>query len=300
MSFKVVFLFFKGLIIGLSTVLPGISGGTMAFVLGVYHKLINEISQFSVRDFKFCVPFLDRNKRLKSFKDFIKKHDWSFLFSLGLGIVCSVILFALWAPQWIDGHDFEFRAIIFGLVLSSLYSPLKSMKKDVICFTFLFGAFVFSLYVFYFIDSLGSLSLILGEKSSLLYIISGFICSLALVIPGISGAYILILFGLYSPLLKALVGQDMFVLSFFTVGLILGFFSMVHLMKFLLKAFFDETQSVLIGFILGSLFYLLPFFKDEILFNERSLEFLVYSAFSFLFVSLLSFFYRRLTPRLLH
>ena len=292
MNFKIIFLFLKGLFIGFSTVLPGISGGTAAFILGIYHQLIDEISRFKFQDFKFLIE-LNHKKRNKSFKSFIKNYDWSFLLPLLLGVVVSALLFALWAPRWIEAYSFQFHALVFGLVLASLYVPLKSIKKTLSSFLFFVLSLGLSLFLFYFIDSSGALSLLLGEKSFILYLLTGFITALALVVPGLSGAYILILLGLYSPLLKALVGGDVFILSFFISGLIIGFFIMVRMMKLLLDTHFEKTQAVLLGFIIGSLFHLWPFSQMEIVFNQKSLEFLLYSSISFSFVFVLNLFYRK-------
>ena len=292
MNFKIIFLFLKGLFIGFSTVLPGISGGTAAFILGIYHKLIDEISSFKVQDLKFLID-LNRKKRKKNFKFFIKNHDWPFLLPLLLGVVTSALLFASWAPRWIEAYSFQFHALVFGLVLASLYVPLKDIKKTFSSFLFFVLSLGLSFYLFYFIDSSGVLSLLLGEKSFILYLLTGFITALALVVPGLSGAYILILLGLYSPLLKALAGRDVFILSFFILGLIIGFFTMVRMMKMLLDTYFEKTQVVLVGFIAGSLFHLWPFSQIEIVFNQKSLEFLMYSSASFLMVFFLNLFYRK-------
>ena len=128
-------LFFKGMFMGLSIALPGISGGTMAFILGIYTKLIDEIAKFQVRDFK-------------SPQTFFKKYDWLFLTPLLIGLICALVLFVFLAPPLITTFRFEFYSLIFGFVLASFYSPLKEVEKTLktlvlfICFAFLsFGCF---------------------------------------------------------------------------------------------------------------------------------------------------------------
>ena len=298
-NFKFFLNFLIGIAIGFSSIIPGVSGGTTAFVLGVYHKLIDEIGKFTFKDFRFLIPFLNKKNRVKIFRKFLTYHDWSFLFSIGFGVLASVALFTLYAPEWIAKHDFEFRAIIFGFILASLYFPLKNMKKTLDSFSCLILFFVLSVYIFYSVDSLGSLNLILGEKNLFLYVIAGVITSLALVVPGISGAYLLILFGLYTPLLKALAGWHLSTLSFFALGLVIGFFIMTHIMRFLFKSYFHRIQAIVIGIICGSLISLWPFFKEEMVFNEKGEEFIMYSVSTFIFVFLFGFLYRKLDGRML-
>lgn len=228
---------------GLSIALPGISGGTMAFILGIYTKLIDEIAKLQVRDFK-------------SPQTFFKKYDWLFLTPLLAGLIGALMLFVFLAPPLITAFRFEFYSLVFGFVIASFYSPLKEVDKNLknlilfICFVLL------SFSCFYFTETV-SFS---REQVPLLWIFpAGALVSLALVVPGLSGSYLLILLGLYHYILTALRDLNVPVVSVFIAGALVGLISMARGMKFFLHRFPSETLSIILGLIAGSLYILWPF-----------------------------------------
>ena len=282
-------LFFKGIFMGLSIMLPGISGGTMAFILGIYKKLIDEISRFHAGDFT-------------SPRRFLKKYDWLFLTPLLTGGFFAVVLFVFLAPPLITAFQFEFYSLVFGFVLAGLYPPLKEVEKNrKTLILFVFFAFV-------------SVSCFVGtgatpfprEEVSLLWIFpAGALVSLALVVPGLSGSYLLILFGLYHSILKALRDLDLPVVSVFMAGAFLGLLLMARAMRFLLNRFPSETLSAVLGLVAGSLFVLQPFsgpaggtgfFSSSL---GEKLTFLCWFSLSFCLTLFIGFFYGKTSSRLL-
>lgn len=276
-------LVFKGIFMGLSIILPGISGGTMAFILGIYKKLIDEISKFHMGDFK-------------SPKIFFKKYDWIFLIPLLIGLLGSLILFIFLVPPLIKTFHFEFYSLIFGFVLASFYLPIKELEKTLktlllfICFT------VLSFCCFYFTETI-SLS---REQVPLLWIIpAGALVSLALVVPGLSGSYLLILLGLYHFILTAFRDLNVPVISVFITGAFIGLIFMARGMKFLLNRFPSETLSIILGLIAGSLYVLWPFSESiggTAFFSSTVMEkfiFLLWCALSFCLTLSISFLYRK-------
>ena len=274
-------LIFKGIFMGLSIVLPGISGGTMAFILGIYKKLIDEISKFHIGDFK-------------SPKIFFQKYDWIFLIPLLIGLLGSLILFIFLAPPLIKAFHFEFYSLIFGFVLASFYLPIKELEKTLktlvlfICFT------VLSFFCFYFTETI-SLS---REQVPLLWIIpAGALVSLALVVPGLSGSYLLILLGLYHFILTAFRDLNFPVISVFMAGAFIGLIFMARGMKFFLHRFPSETLSIILGLIAGSLYILWPFSESTsgtAFFSSPLIEkfvFLLWCSLSFCLTLSISFLY---------
>ena len=236
-------LFFKGIFMGLSIALPGISGGTMAFILGIYKKLIDEIAKFHVLDFK-------------SLKNLFQKYDWLFLTPLFAGLAAALILFVFIAPPLITAFRFEFYSLIFGFVLASLYLPMTEAEKNLktlalfVCFT------VLSFGCFYLTETVA----LSREQVSLFWIFSaGALVSLALVVPGLSGSYLLLLLGLYQFILTAFRDLNLPVISVFMAGAFIGLIFMARGMKFILHRFPSETLSIILGLIAGSLFILWPF-----------------------------------------
>ena len=276
----------KGFALGLSMVLPGISGGTMAFVMGIYEKLIKEISNFKIQHIKtliFCFSF-NKNQLKTNFLILKKEWDWPFLIPLLIGAVIALILFVSWAGDFIIQYSLEFYSIIFGLILASAIPTLQSAQKNLSFFLFLFGSFFLNFFLFAFgseFFSIGSeLVSIPKEISSLIFLPVGFLVSMALIVPGISGSYLLLVLGLYEKTLSALKSLDLLVISAFTVGVILGFLLTAKLIQKMLKKYWNQSLAVILGLMLGSLYAVYPLEKsslnDFLIFNKHQALFLIY------------------------
>ena len=222
---------------------PGISGGTMAFILGIYKKLIDEISLFHAGDFL-------------SPRKILKKYDRLFFLPLLAGVFFAFVLFVFLAPPLIKAFPFEFYSFVFGFVLAGLYPPLKAVEKNLRAFALFTG---FAVAGFSCFLGAGEASFP-REEASLLWVFSaGALVSSALVVPGLSGSYLLILLGLYQFILKALRDLDIPTVSVFTAGAFLGLLLTARAMRFLLNRFPSESLSAVSGLIAGSLFVLWPF-----------------------------------------
>ena len=279
-------LFFKGILLGISTVLPGISGGTLAFLLGIYKQLIGEISKFHAWD-------------LRSFKALSRKYDWPFLGPLLIGALFSLILFVFTAPPLIQAFQLEFYSLVFGFVLASLYSPFREMDKNLK--TLIFSALSGSLsFVFFYLAEIQSLP---REGAVFLWMFpAGIVVAAALLIPGLSGSYLLVLMGLYHDTLRALRDFDLPALSLFVTGALTGIFLTARRMKFLLDRFFSETLSISTGLILGSLWALRPFPGEGGFFSSvpwEGVAFLIWFSLSFSLTLFLSLFYGKTRDGLL-
>lgn len=248
-------LFLKGLLLGVSMVLPGLSAGTIAFLLGIYNKLLDEVSKTNKKQIRLILRILTFQE--KQWLSFLKVYDWKFILPILAGLFISILLFVSLSLPLIEKYTKEFYLIIFALVLMSLYSPIKKLKKNWRNLVLLLASFIINLGFFYFIPQ----KLVwAGETSTLLFLPAGFIVTLALVVPGLSGSYLLILLGLYEETLKILKDLEWLPVSFFIIGCILGLVSMSHLMRFLIKNYYHEVLSIIIGLILGSLYSLLSVF----------------------------------------
>lgn len=270
LSFReLVWLFLKGAILGLSAALPGISGGTAAFLLGIYEKLISEVSKIKIGYF-FKLPFYKNHPQakntgiltffssLKFYRDhpLVKNFDWPFLMTLFSGAVAAVFAFAFLASSFIKAAPKTFETLVFFLVLISLYFPLRDIKKTLRIGLLTIGTTLLSAALFY---SLNDISLFTKSESAFWLFPAGLLAGPALVLPGLSGSYLLILFGLYENVLEAVKGLHIVSLVFFISGVSFGGILMARFMKHLLNKYFHETSGVIIGLILGSLFLLQPF-----------------------------------------
>ena len=276
----------KGFGLGLSMILPGVSAGTMAFVMGVYEKLIKEISNFKIKHIKTLMLCFSFNKsQIKTNLTLLKNSwDWPFLTPLVIGAFTALILFVSLAGDFITQYSFEFYSIIFGLILASAIPTLQSAKKSLSFFLLLFGSFFLNFVLFAF----GSEFISTGaefistkkEVSSLIFLPVGFLISIALIVPGISGSYLLLVLGLYEKTLAELKSLNLFVISLFTFGVMLGFLLTAKLIQKMLKKYWNQSLAVIIGLMLGSLYAVYPLEKsslsDFLVFNKNHTLFLVY------------------------
>ncbi|MCZ0932316.1 MAG: DUF368 domain-containing protein [Oligoflexia bacterium] len=286
----------KGFALGVSMVLPGISGGTIAFVMGIYEKLIQEISSFKIKHLKnLILCFSLKKTQLKKNLSILKNSwDWPFLTPLLIGMIIALALFISWAGDFINQYSFEFYSIIFGLILGSVISTLQQAQKSFSFFLFLFCSSLLNFSIFAFGSELVTIP---KEISNLIFLPAGFLVSMALIVPGISGSYLLLVLGLYEQTLFALKSLDFFVISLFTVGALLGFLSTAKLIQKMLKKYWNQSLAVILGLMLSSLYAIYPLekssFSDFLLFNKNHALFLIYTlagffcllAFHFMFFS---------------
>jgi|TARA_B110000438_G_scaffold33194_1_gene32851 putative membrane protein len=241
--------FGHGLLMGIADSVPGVSGGTIALIIGIYHKLIKSLTVF-LNYFKKGFPS-------KSFNDFVS--SIYFLLPLGLGIICSYYFVTklLVGPDESPGllrQDSSapyVYAFFFGLVFISIKEPWNSISSP-----------SFGNYLLLFLGSLliylyTTISTSYGSSNFLL-VICGALALTAMLLPGISGALVLLALGQYTHIANSVHDFDLEPLIFFLFGGILGLVTFVPLMNFFLKEYSEYTLSVLAGLMLGSLITLWP------------------------------------------
>ncbi len=272
--------------------LPGISGGTMAFVLGIYKKLIFEISKTGPKHFKSIRPYLLFKKKPKS-PFFWNNYDWAFLSPLLLGLLLAVFLFVALAPELIERWALPFYSALVGLVLASLFKPFREMKKTRRTLTLFCMFFLLSGGVFVFGENLFSFPA--KNPSPFLFFPAGFVVAGTLIIPGLSGSYILLILGLYEKTLLALKAGDLPIIFCFFVGALLGIFFMARWMNYFLKNHFDETMAFVSALLLTSLYAIYPLSKTEpktdfFVLSEEKLIFIFYATSAFFGFLALNYF----------
>jgi putative membrane protein len=213
-------LFLKSIPLGLANTLPGVSGGTIALVLNIYETLINAIKKINL---KRLIP-------------------------IGLGAVLGVYIGSSVITDVYASNPILLNYFLFGLVITSAHSTYKKMGNiNFLKLLFLLIAFVGALlFSMEFQVNFGSLN------GYLLYFIAGFIGSIAMILPGISGGTILVLMGVYHPLLTAINNLDILFLFVFAVGVGLGLLVFANLFSLLLKNHYKKLMTLLTGLILGS------------------------------------------------
>lgn len=234
-----IWILLKGMAMGAADVVPGVSGGTIAFISGIYEELIGTIN--GIR------PSLLKVWKEEGFASFWKALNGGFLLALFAGIAISVVSLAKLISQLLTTEPILVWSFFFGLVLASVIYVAKAIKKwDAgVLFMLLLGAVLAYLVV----------SLPVAENASgMPYLfLSGALAICAMILPGISGAFILVLLGSYQTILEAVHQQDFKILAVTGAGAIFGLLSFARLLKWMFAKFENATLALLTGFILGSL-----------------------------------------------
>jgi len=237
---------------GIADLVPGVSGGTIALITGIYKDLITGLNNLNFKNFNRYF--------LKNFKS----NKLDFLSVLFLGIATSIIFFSKIILFFIDNYINEVSSFFFGLIICSVYVLLKNIKPikfyDVIIL--LLSSFI--IYQLLKIDNF-------NNQIDITYIfICGFLCSCAMILPGISGSYILLILGAYKFILSKLDSlffnesdSYLFIIAF-ALGALIGILTFSRLIKWLFKNFENKTLIILTGFILGSLTKVIPTGYGEI------------------------------------
>ncbi len=224
---------------GAADVVPGVSGGTIAFISGIYEELITSINNIN--------PSLFKTLRKEGLKAFWTQLNGNFLVALFLGIAISVFSLAKLISWLLINEPVLLWSFFFGLVIASVFFVGKAIEKWHLgtITTFIFGALAA-----YFITTLPP-SEHTGSMPFLFF--SGALAVCAMILPGISGAFILVLLGSYKTILDAVHERDLTIVATVGFGAIIGLLSFAKILKWMFSNYKNITLSLLTGFILGSL-----------------------------------------------
>ena len=230
----------KGMGMGAADVVPGVSGGTIAFISGIYEELLTSISNVNFG--------LLKTLKKEGFKAAWKQLNGAFLASLFLGIFISIVSLAKTIKYLLENEPILLWSFFFGLVLASIIFIGKQVENWNYKFLFLamFGV------AFGYIITIAS-STTLTEINYLFLVFAGAIASCAMILPGISGSYILLLMGVYPIVMTAITNRDFTIISAIGIGVILGLLLFSRLLKWLFKKYKNQMLVVLTGLMLGSL-----------------------------------------------
>lgn len=242
------FTFLKGVAIGAVDIIPGVSGGTMALILKIYDKILGQLQKINLN--------LLKNFLRGRFKLVFTQIDGKFLVALILGIASAIFSLShliSWGLEKYPGYLFS---LFFGLIIASsiLLIPKDSLKIKPILFLIL------GLILAFLITSLSPAN---TPETYLFIFLSGAIAICAMILPGISGSFVLLLLGKYQFMLEAiknpLAAHNIIIIIIVVLGCIIGLLSFSRFLNFLLKKYYTPTLMLLIGFMLGSLNKIWPF-----------------------------------------
>lgn len=232
-------LFLTGSAMGLADIVPGVSGGTVAFLLGIYEELIYSIKLISGEVLRLLV-------KLK-FKEAFQKIPFTFLVPLGVGLMGAVLTFSHTIAELLKTHPDYLWSFFFGLVLASVWVVRKRVKTwdwhDYLALVAL------SIFTYILVGAVP----VETPRSYLAFFISGFIAICAMILPGISGSFLLVIMGKYEQILTALNQRDLPVILVFIAGCIIGLALFARVLSYLFAKHHDILIAGLMGFMIGSM-----------------------------------------------
>ncbi|NRA46833.1 MAG: DUF368 domain-containing protein [Oligoflexales bacterium] len=233
------FLYLKGAAMGAADVVPGVSGGTIAFIAGIYEQLIESIKSIS-----FSTLLILKKDGFKAAWDSI---NGTFLLTLGLGVITSLVSLAHVITYLLETYPEMVWSFFFGLIIASslmVKRMIRTWNLPVL------GSMLVGAAVAYWI----SVATPAGGSDNFLFIFfSGAVAICAMILPGISGAFILLLLGMYTSMIEALKSFDVPVVTVFVSGCGIGLLAFSRVLSWMFKNYHNETLSLLMGFMLGSL-----------------------------------------------
>ncbi|RLD82610.1 MAG: DUF368 domain-containing protein [Bacteroidetes bacterium] len=249
-----IFLMLKGMAMGAANVIPGVSGGTIALITEIFERLINAIKSFDLK----AVRLLLKGK----FGEFARYTDLYFLLAIATGIFIAIVSLARLFDYLFREYPVYIWAFFFGLVLASVFFVGRRISKvtPAVVVTFIIGTAIAILISFL---SKGQ------ENDNFFYLmICGVAAICSMILPGLSGSFILFIMGNYRLVaIDAINERDFGVLLPVIIGAAVGLVAFAHILSWVFKRFRDETISILTGFILGSVGILWPWQKEEYLTN---------------------------------
>lgn len=261
----------RGLCMGAADIVPGVSGGTMALILGHYERLVTAISRFDRRLLRLIA-----DRQLRAASEYV---DLRFLVALGVGILSGIVALASLMHYLLEHQQAYTYAVFFGLILGSTFivaRRLKSWRRSSLILLALGACLAWQISV---------LSPLEGTLTPLTAFCAATVSICAMILPGISGAFVLLLLGLYHPITELIKGlprgeftlEGLLTIAAFGLGCAVGLLAFTRLLKWLLSTKHDGTMAFLVGLMLGSLVKIWPFQQAtaetaELPFKERHFE----------------------------
>ena len=240
-------LILKGFCIGMANAVPGISGGTIAFILGIYEELINAIRAFDLTFFRdLCAG---------RWKDSIARIPVRFLGFLLFGVMCAIVSVAKIIGWLFEDHPVLINSFFFGLILATVPIMARIVQRWTWGNMIAVFAGAGGMYL------LAKVTPMTTPESFLFLVLCGAIAIATMILPGISGAFVLVLLGKYQYIISAVNERNISVLASVGVGAIIGLLSFVRILSWLFRKHHDMTMAFLTGIVVGSLDKIWPWKK---------------------------------------
>ena len=250
----------RGALIGVAEVIPGVSGGTIALIVGIYRTVIDAIAD-AVLALRQLVGLAEGGPSGRAFGRTLRGLPWALLIPVGIGMATAVVLGAKFIEPLLEEHPIQMRALFFGLVLAGIWVPAHMVHRlGGWKLGYVLAALVAAVALFFIT---GLPPAVIENPSPVVVALAAAVAICALVLPGVSGSFLLLSFGLYEPTLQAVNDRDLVYLGAFAIGAIIGLGSFVTLLKWLLVHRAAITLAILTGLMVGSLRALWPWESEN-------------------------------------
>ena len=236
--------YLKGMAMGAADIVPGVSGGSIALIAGIYQQLLDSINSFNFENLILLKSF--------DFKKFYVNVNGSFLLSLLLGILTSIFALSKVITYLMKVHPIPLWSFFCGLILVSAFLILRDIKRWNLGVLIALAA---GTAIAWWVTNLPPTT---SPDALWFTFVAGAIAICAMILPGISGSFILLILGKYEMILKAVSDKDIFTLALFASGCVVGILSFSRVVSYLLRKFHSATIGLLSGFMLGSVNELWP------------------------------------------
>ena len=237
----------RGFCMGAADVVPGVSGGTIALVFGIYEMLVHQVR--TAADAGLRMVRLD----LPGLADGLKRLEWGFLVPLAVGIVAAVLTLAGTIRHQLDTNPTDMAGLFFGLVAASILVAMRTIGRvDNTRLLVLFGSAAVTFVV------LGARGGEVTDPQWFVVVAAGALAICAMILPGISGSFILLMLGMYDYVLGAIDDRDLAVVALFGIGAVVGLSAFSHVLDWSLRRHHDTVLAALVGLMAGSLRVLWP------------------------------------------
>jgi len=249
--------FFKGMAVGLANIIPGVSGGTIALITGIFERLINSLKSFGLSSLKLLLK--------GKLKEFAVVTDFYFLITLFSGVIIAIVLLARIFDFLFSQYPVYIWSFFFGLILASVYFVGKTIEKWSlsVIITFVIGTTIAIMFTF--------LTPATQNNNFFYLILCGVVAVCSMILPGLSGSFVLILMGNYQLVaIDAINNRDISIIIPVLIGAVGGLVAFSHILSWVFKRYKDQTIATLTGFILGSLGIIWPWKNPiEEMFGEK-------------------------------
>ncbi|MDO6747039.1 MULTISPECIES: DUF368 domain-containing protein [unclassified Gilvimarinus] len=228
----------KGMAMGAADIVPGVSGGTIAFITGIYERLLKAL--------KSCTPMALVVLKREGVAAFWRAIDGSFLATLFAGVILSIVLFSHAIVLLLDNYPLQIWGFFFGLILASSWFLAKTIhlrhwRPLLLIVTGALAAIAFA-----------TIKPVDVPVNGVTVFLSGAIAICAMILPGVSGSFLLLVLGMYAVMIKAVTEANFVVLGAFMAGCVFGLLVFSHFLYWLLQRFHQSTIAVLTGFLVGA------------------------------------------------